>query len=472
MNKHHHQHQLSPERYIRTKARTLPIGTCYVSANWRQTGNAIIIVPRIHINNNVTHGAFLVDLYCLGVKESYWQFNQPQLEYKEYIDRLMHEDPFEVSVVPADYVLVHNIIYGALEFAGEIGFQPHKSFELTKYILEEDDEHVKLIDIEFGFKGKPLYISSPMNPGEKNRVMSHLYTRLGKGNYYFITEEEAEGFFEKENAENAPDYQDPEVKRNMIKDFIALTTRPGKAQLKKPGELGNILEAADEIFHLYIAKEDELKKASEIIAGLFDFRITRELFSDEMLFGKSEGRAKQNEIRREAERVHKMLAHDDKAEAGMKIAENLIQKYPGIPVFEYLYLKFMELKTGLGQLSPIIKIRLDKDPDYIPYIYMYAASFILNKPNDVESRQIADSLHLKNISPGRNSFCIEEVLLYIHLLNLNYYASGNFVMVEGLLSFMEFHHPELMPENEWFQAKIAIVTYVREWCDKWIAENN
>ena len=45
-------------------------------------------------------------------------------------------------------------------------------------------------------------------------------------------------------------------------------------------------------------------------------------------------------------------------------------------------------------------------------------------------------------------------------------------MVEGLLSFMEFHHPELMPENEWFQAKIAIVTYVREWCDKWIAENN
>ena len=190
----------------------------------------MILVTRLHINGNVTHGAFMVDLYCLGVKDTFWNFNQHPLDFREFLDKQQWANDSGIRIRKVDYPLAHNIIYGAIEFAEEFGFHPHKSFELTKYILEEDTENVKLIDIEFGYKGKPLYVSSPENPGEKNRVLAHLEKRLGHGNFHFITEAEAEEFFEREEEDesDAIDYHDPEVKRNLILDFIAHTGNPKK----------------------------------------------------------------------------------------------------------------------------------------------------------------------------------------------------------------------------------------------------
>lgn len=472
MSKHQHQQTLSPEKYIRTRARALPIGPCYINTNWRDSGKAMITVTRVHINGNITFGAFLVDLYCLGVKEAFWDFNRHPADFEKYIDGQQNGNPYGIRVMRTDYVLVHNIIYGAVEYAGEIGFYPHRSFEPAKYILEEDDEHVKLINIEFGYKGKPFYISSPVNPAEKNRVLAHLNNKLGPGNFNFITEEDADEFFEKEDEADAVNYKDSEVKRDTIKNFVERTNLSGKGLMKDPDELGKLMEAGDVVFYHYMTTKDELEKASGIIAGLFGFRITKEIFSEEMLFGKSPGRANMNEIRREAEKIWHMIYEDENLAEGLQSAERMIAKYPGIPVFEYIHLRFLEIKTGMSKLLPVFKQRLDRDPDYLPYIYMYAESLILNKPADITIRQMDDSAHLKNLYPGRTSYCIEEALLYIHLLNLNYMESGNFVMVEELFSYLDYHHPGLLPETEMFTAKLAKIPFVRKWCENWLKENN
>jgi len=42
-----------------------------------------------------------------------------------------------------------------VEYAEELGFNPHKDFNLVKNILEEDDEHIDLMYIEFGLNGVP-----------------------------------------------------------------------------------------------------------------------------------------------------------------------------------------------------------------------------------------------------------------------------------------------------------------------------
>jgi len=44
-------------------------------------------------------------------------------------------------------------------FAEDNDFKPCKDFELTKNILEEDDEKIELIEYEFGKDGKPFVIS-------------------------------------------------------------------------------------------------------------------------------------------------------------------------------------------------------------------------------------------------------------------------------------------------------------------------
>jgi len=55
---------LSPENYIRKKARSLPIYECWVNTNWEGSGMANIVIARSHTNGNITFCIYLVDLYC------------------------------------------------------------------------------------------------------------------------------------------------------------------------------------------------------------------------------------------------------------------------------------------------------------------------------------------------------------------------------------------------------------------------
>ncbi len=143
--------QLSPENYVKTKARTLPIDGCYVNENWKESGLANIFIVRKHNNGNFTFGVYLVDLFALGTKDTFYNFNQPQNVINGLITKF--------GIIKVDYDLAHNIIFGANEYAIENGFKIHKDFDkITKFILEIDDEKIPLIDIEFGKDGKPLVI--------------------------------------------------------------------------------------------------------------------------------------------------------------------------------------------------------------------------------------------------------------------------------------------------------------------------
>lgn len=188
------QPPLSPEKYIRTRARTLPVGDCYINENWRESGTALALVSRQHANGHITFAVFMVDLFCLGVKESLWRFNEHPLDFKQFLENLKTTSETAYDVEKTTYPLVHNIIYGAVEYAGELGFNPHKSFEVSRFLLEEDDENIPFIEIEFGHNGKPLFISNPDNPMLTNRVLAHLEKHVGEGNYHFITEGEAGEF--------------------------------------------------------------------------------------------------------------------------------------------------------------------------------------------------------------------------------------------------------------------------------------
>lgn len=471
MGKHHKQPSLTPERYIRTRARTLPVGVCYINDDWKYSGFAMILVTRVHINGNVTYGYYIIDLYCLGLKETFWNFNQHPLDFRKFLDKHKQSTDLGFHLIEVDYLVVHNIIYGAIAYAGEFGFHPHKSFELTKHILEEDTEHIKLIDIGFGYKGKPLYISSPENPGEKHRTLAQLEKNPGSNNYYFITEAEAEEFFEREDNDerDAIDYQDPEVKKELILNFIKQTVNPKKFLKKSSENLTAIIENADIIHFEYIITGEESRKASSEIKELFDIRISDELLSDLILFGNVPPPANSKEIRRKAEELYHMATHKHSQE-GLKEAVKMIDQYPDVPVFQYLYLKFMEINVGIGKLFPVLQKLADKDPGYLPYAYMLESSYLINNLDNPPQR-ISEELHLKRFHPEVNSFCREEVLLYIHLLIMNYSLSGETVMIEELLSYMFCQYPDLISNEQIFAAKISKIPYILEWCEKWIEEN-
>ena len=189
-------HMLSPENYIRKKVRILPIHECRINSDWEESGVASIIIAREHTNENITYCLYLVDLYCLGVKDSFFQFNISETEYKKFLEKLEKEMDMETT----DYVLVHNIILSGIEFAEEFGFSPHKDFtSVTQYMLEEDTDDIELIEIECGKDGKPLYVQGPFeSTATANKIIKQLEHTAGKGNFNYIQEFEPEKDFEED----------------------------------------------------------------------------------------------------------------------------------------------------------------------------------------------------------------------------------------------------------------------------------
>jgi hypothetical protein len=197
------QNNLSPEKYIRTKARQLAVDKCYINESWENSGLATIVVSRKHSNNNLTFGVFLVDILCLGVKDSLYHFNMSDIEFEDFLDSLSeHEDLVEI-----EYALAHNIIYGAIEFAGEYEFKPDKSFNLTQYILEEDTDDIELIDIPLGTDEKPTVVVSENNP--QTAIIAQLKRIAGEGNYTVL-------YSDDDMEDEADDYFNPD---ELLKDF-------------------------------------------------------------------------------------------------------------------------------------------------------------------------------------------------------------------------------------------------------------
>lgn len=176
---------LSPENYIRQRARNLPLHECLLNEKWQEDRLAYIIISRKHINGNITLCFYLVDYKCLGIKDSFFHFNVPEYEYKEIKESIGSQ----MDLIMVEYSLVHNIIHAAWEYAEDIGFKPVKDFlSVTQYLLEEDTDDIPLIDIKCGGEdGKPLYIRGPFDSEVKvAQIINQLEKNLGKDNYNFI----------------------------------------------------------------------------------------------------------------------------------------------------------------------------------------------------------------------------------------------------------------------------------------------
>ena len=103
--------KISLEKYIAGKARLLPLGKTYICRKAASQGTYVAIVTRQHAGGRLTAGIYLIDTYCLGVKDTFFLFSMEPEDMEERISDMGME--FEET----EYAEVHNLIYGALEYA-------------------------------------------------------------------------------------------------------------------------------------------------------------------------------------------------------------------------------------------------------------------------------------------------------------------------------------------------------------------
>lgn len=135
-------------------------------------GLALVLVARAGRPGRVSVAGFLVDTFCLGVKNAIGPEQLRKGDLPEFVRTYFAA--FPSAPLPAPLELAQHLVHGAVAFADGLGFQPHPDFYATH-------EHVGAMTepcaITFGQRGRPFYVAGPHD--DPIAVMSTLKVAVG-----------------------------------------------------------------------------------------------------------------------------------------------------------------------------------------------------------------------------------------------------------------------------------------------------
>jgi hypothetical protein len=137
------------------------INECLVAnGELREIGMTTALVSRKIVDGRLIYAVYCIDLYCLGVKDTFAMANVTMDEYVE----LRRDFVSRFDMVPIDYEDCRSLVLGAVNFARNLGFEPNEDWRDSQFVVEADLTYEP--KFEFGKDGKPLYIQGPSdNPG-------------------------------------------------------------------------------------------------------------------------------------------------------------------------------------------------------------------------------------------------------------------------------------------------------------------
>jgi len=156
-----------------------PIHECYLGKTIFENGMGTVVISRKVSNNEIGLGVFLIDAYCLGVKNCFFTLLNNR-DYSMQIDTINKNEGLE-TIHPS---CARKLIEQGVEYAKDLGFKPNKDYSLAKKIFGDIDPEVCPRKFEFGKDGKPFYISGPQeSSGQIKKIIKQLMTKCGEGNF-------------------------------------------------------------------------------------------------------------------------------------------------------------------------------------------------------------------------------------------------------------------------------------------------
>lgn len=116
-------------------------------------GVALALVARASRGDRVNVCGYLVDTFCLGVKNAIGPHRMRASELPAFVRTYFMV--FPVPAIRAPIELARHVVLGAAAFASGLGFAPHPDFVAARGHLGELDEPCA---ITFGRQGRPLYV--------------------------------------------------------------------------------------------------------------------------------------------------------------------------------------------------------------------------------------------------------------------------------------------------------------------------
>ncbi len=143
-------------------------------------GLVSVLVAREERGSRVSICTWLLDVYCLGAKRVSGPGVKRDFELALLRQRLYA--PHVGTPVQAPLELVQHLVFGAVEYARGLGFEPDPDFERCRSALGAFEGPSAF---SFGKDGKPFFVEGPHDDGA--RVIQTLRSTVGQGNFDFLT---------------------------------------------------------------------------------------------------------------------------------------------------------------------------------------------------------------------------------------------------------------------------------------------
>ncbi len=206
------QQVFSPLRFIRERMRSVKIAQCYMTgeAGWDE-GEGYVVVIREHTGGKKSFAVYLVDRWCVGVKDTFFNVRVGDDVVEDMLSRMNRFGTMDM----VSYEQAHNMVWGAVAFAEEAGIKPCKDFAVSQYYLEEDTDDVPLIEYDYGLDGK-YYLVAKDNL-ELSKYLQPMRKNLAEGDYEYVVDDGFGdyGFDDEEYADEEMDDEDEPVGDEM-----------------------------------------------------------------------------------------------------------------------------------------------------------------------------------------------------------------------------------------------------------------
>jgi hypothetical protein len=172
---------------------------CWVSPGWSQgltidghrdwpdvdtpdpgaSGLVSVLVTRQARHGKVRVCGWLVDVYCLGVKDTIGPLSMDQRRAAELTGSYFAAYQPRPLAAPLD--LAQHLVFGAVAYARRLGFEPAPGFNQTTSHL---GPWTGPSAITFGRDGKPLFVQGPHD--NASSILNTLQRSVGPNNFHYL----------------------------------------------------------------------------------------------------------------------------------------------------------------------------------------------------------------------------------------------------------------------------------------------
>ena len=144
-------------------------------------GLATVVVAREAPGSKLAACTYLVDVFCLGVKDAFGPRAFPRRRLSEFLGQVYGSYADPPVAAPLD--LARHVVFGAITHARGLGFEPHADFGPAAGHLGPW-EPPESSSIEFGRDGKPLYVQGPYD--DYRQILRTLEQSVGADGFDYL----------------------------------------------------------------------------------------------------------------------------------------------------------------------------------------------------------------------------------------------------------------------------------------------